>query len=288
MLNYHPVPGHQGRFSASHGMATIAVIIDYQNKRRQRSYIPMVSSPGKPNDYINMFLEESKCWFRNYMSLENLTSEEMRRRSLYYERLKYDNYYWCFPPESLLGDASSSSADSGDTNQSIHHVIHFMHEKVKNAYDVLVLEEKNKSLLSLFQDLNNNCVNTLEFGKSFLGYLLCHSSKLGYNIFNPDKSFFSSGSYNTKKAYESGKLHRLIMKVTESLHIDYLFEKSDQESPTRSFSSISNANSSNMEVIVRNHSSNVGSPTNPVNGVVRGGMGSYIVDVTADDEDSGG
>jgi hypothetical protein len=96
---YHPphlylVSGHQGRFVASHALSCIGTINDYQNKRRQRTWVPGVSSPGKPNDYINMFLEETKQWMRTQMTLDAIESDELRRRDLFYTKLKNDNYFW--------------------------------------------------------------------------------------------------------------------------------------------------------------------------------------------------
>ncbi len=100
-------------------MSCIGTIIDYQNNRRydfvsyfllvslvmfvccdcsksfrRRPWIPGVSSPGKPNDYINMFLEETKIWLRNQMTLDVISAEELGKREKYYSKLKNDNYYW--------------------------------------------------------------------------------------------------------------------------------------------------------------------------------------------------
>ncbi len=64
------------------------------NLFRRRPWIPGVSSPGKPNDYINMFLEETKIWLRNQMTLDVISAEELGKREKYYSKLKNDNYYW--------------------------------------------------------------------------------------------------------------------------------------------------------------------------------------------------
>lgn len=109
------VPGHQGRFAASHAMTCIGTIIDYQNNRRyiqtqysinslthnsfpfrnrRRPWVPGVSNPGKPNDYVNMFLEETKTWLRTQLTLDNVRAEELDKREKYYSKLKNDNYYW--------------------------------------------------------------------------------------------------------------------------------------------------------------------------------------------------
>lgn len=34
VMNFYPVPGHQGKFCASHAKAALGVIIEYQNQRR--------------------------------------------------------------------------------------------------------------------------------------------------------------------------------------------------------------------------------------------------------------
>ena len=56
--------------------------------------MPGVSSAGRPNDYINMFLEEMKSWLRNQLTLDNVCAEELERRHVYITKLKHDNYYW--------------------------------------------------------------------------------------------------------------------------------------------------------------------------------------------------
>eukprot|EP01034_Spumella_vulgaris_P034722 gene34722-42829_t len=114
-MNFHPVSGHQGRFVASHAMAAIGAIIDYQNIRRARTWIPGIASPGRPNDYINMFLEESKTWLRTQLTLDSVHAIELAQRAEYYTKLMNDNYYWCFPIES--------------ESCNIHKVIDFVHNK---------------------------------------------------------------------------------------------------------------------------------------------------------------
>lgn len=61
---------------------------------RRRVWVPKVSSPGRPNDYINMFLEEMKGWLRSQLTLDNVSAEELERRHVYITKLKHDNYYW--------------------------------------------------------------------------------------------------------------------------------------------------------------------------------------------------
>jgi hypothetical protein len=117
------VPGHQGKFCASHAKAALAIIIEYQNQRRltllapshppasshpshrKRIWVPKLSSAGRPNDYVNMFLEEMKAWLRNQLTLDNVSAEELQRRSAYITKLKHDSYYW-----SPLPSARSSSS----------------------------------------------------------------------------------------------------------------------------------------------------------------------------------
>jgi hypothetical protein len=94
VTNFHPVSGHQGRFVASHVLTSIGMINDYQNVRRKRPWAPPLISPGKPNDYINLFLEETKCWLRTQLSLDNVSAGELKKREKYYSSLKHDNYYW--------------------------------------------------------------------------------------------------------------------------------------------------------------------------------------------------
>jgi hypothetical protein len=41
-----------------------------------------------------MFLEETKQWMRTQMTLDAIESDELRRRDLFYTKLKNDNYFW--------------------------------------------------------------------------------------------------------------------------------------------------------------------------------------------------
>ena len=72
----------------------MGLIIDYQQRRRKRPWIPGVFSPGKPNDYINLFLEETKVWIKQQFTLNHLEAQELLRRIKYYEKIKNDDYYW--------------------------------------------------------------------------------------------------------------------------------------------------------------------------------------------------
>jgi hypothetical protein len=64
--------------------------------------VPGVISPGRPNDYINMFLEESKTWMRDQMTLDAVHAEELARRDNFYTKLKNDNYFWYGILRSIL------------------------------------------------------------------------------------------------------------------------------------------------------------------------------------------
>ena len=110
--------GHEGRFAASHALASIGKIIEYQTQRRKRRWIPGVQSHGKPNDYINMFLEEMKTWLRSQLTLNSVCAEELVRREQYITKIKHDNYYWCFPVEK-------------NQDYNIHDTVAFVHEKVR-------------------------------------------------------------------------------------------------------------------------------------------------------------
>lgn len=99
-------------------MSCIGKITEYQVQRRKRAWIPGVQSPGRPNDYINLFLEEMKTWLRSQMTLNVVVAEELTRREVYLAKLKHDNYYWCFPIEK-------------SRDYAIHDVIDFVHNKVR-------------------------------------------------------------------------------------------------------------------------------------------------------------
>ena len=83
---------------------------------------------------------------------------------------------------------------------TIHNTVDFVHDRVINALEVVRREEKNKSLQSLFKELNDHTTNGFEFGKVFLAYLLYHSKKAGTDLTTSSKFFGSS--------FENGKLHR--------------------------------------------------------------------------------
>jgi hypothetical protein len=157
-------------------------------------------SPGKPNDYINLFLEETKSWLRTQLSLDNVSAEELKKREKFYSNLKHDNYYWCFPLETA-------------ERYSIHKVIDFIHEKVKNALEIISREEMNKSLQLLFKELNDHTTNFFGFGKLFLAYLLFHSKKIGASI-------TTTPSYDGNNL-ETGKLHYLLERVTSVVFETY-------------------------------------------------------------------
>ena len=61
---------------------------------RKRPWVPGVISPGRPNDYINLFLEESKTWLKTQLTLDSIHAEELEKRDAFYTKLKNDNYYW--------------------------------------------------------------------------------------------------------------------------------------------------------------------------------------------------
>lgn len=106
----------------------------------------------------------------------------------------------CFPPES--------------ESRSIHRVIDFIHDKVKNALELISREEKNKSLQSFFKDLNDHTTNAFEFGKQFLAFLLHSNKKINGNILS-DVSFDG-------RTYETGKLHNLLESATSVVLESYV------------------------------------------------------------------
>ena len=106
----------------------------------------------------------------------------------------------CFPPEK--------------ESRSIHRVIDFVHEKVKNALELISREEKNKSLQSFFKELNDHTTNAFEFGKQFLAFLLHSNKKVNGNIFS-DVSFDG-------RTYETGKLHNLLESATSIVLESYV------------------------------------------------------------------
>jgi hypothetical protein len=183
------VAGHEGRFAASHALTAIGTIIEYQVQRKSRTWVPNVQHHGRPNDYINLFLEELKVWLRMHLTKDEVSLEETRRRSTYLTKLKNDNYHWCFPTEK-------------GKDYSLHRTIDFAHERVDDCRSILEREEKNKSMQRLFKELNDHGTNTLEFGKNFLAFLLFANKKAGADL--PSKVRFQG------KSIESGKLLRLL------------------------------------------------------------------------------
>lgn len=114
-------------------------------------------------------------------------------------------YLRCFPPEGQ--------------NVNIHKVIDFIHDKVKNALSVVSREEKNKSLQTLFKELNDHTANAFEFGKYFLAYLVSPSQKAGSNI-------VASKLFNGN-TFETGRLTRLLEQTTNIVFETYV-EDMDQ------------------------------------------------------------
>jgi hypothetical protein len=91
-----------GDMSAFGYVNIVVVVPDWLNADdRRRPWVPGVSSPGKPNDYINMFLEEIKIWLRQQLTLDNVSAEELSKREKYFSKLKNDNYYWYVYPLSI-------------------------------------------------------------------------------------------------------------------------------------------------------------------------------------------
>ena len=174
----NPIPGHQGRFCASHAHLSIGKVIEYQKQRKARTWIPGISSSGRPNDYINLFLEEIKIWCKEQLTLDSVSLEELEKRKVYFQKLKHDKYYWCFPQEA-------------DRHlYHIHDVIDFVHNKVCDALEIVKREKKNKSLQELFKELNDHTTNTFEYGKSFLAYILCAKMEGGADLRTSKVSIF--------------------------------------------------------------------------------------------------
>jgi hypothetical protein len=139
--------------------------------------------------------------------------------------------WWCrcFPNE--LGE------------YKIHSVIDFVHERVSNALEVVQREEKNKSLQTLFMELNDHTLNGFEFGKSFLAYVLYHSKAGGSNLVH-SKVFDGS-------SFERGKLYRLLDKATSSVMKMYVTDmrESDRRIEGGHSRSISNPSHADEEAI---------------------------------------
>jgi hypothetical protein len=180
------------------------IIIYYHSHGvRARLWVPGVSSPGRPNDYINLFLEETKQWMRSQMTLDAVHAQELSRRDMYYTKLKNDNYFWCFPRDPQ---------ESEDT--SIQKVIDFVHDRVKNALELISREEKNRSLQSFFKELNDHTTNAFEFGKQFLAYLMFATTKVNGSL--------TSNRIFDGRTYETGKLHGMLEAATNIVLESYV------------------------------------------------------------------
>jgi hypothetical protein len=86
-------------------------------------------------------------------------------------------------------------------------VIDFIQQRIENALEITLREEKNKSLQQMLSELNDNTINSFEFGKNFLAYLLSYSKVVGADLVTSKK--FNGSSI------ECGKLHRLLIKGTD-------------------------------------------------------------------------
>ncbi|KAJ1423520.1 hypothetical protein B484DRAFT_451858, partial [Ochromonadaceae sp. CCMP2298] len=176
---------------------------------RARLWVPGVSSPGRPNDYINLFLEETKQWMRSQMTMDAIHAQELSRRDMYYAKLKNDNYYWCF----------------GDSE--VHKVIDYVHERVKNALELISREEKNRSLQSFFKELNDHSTNAFEFGKQFLAYLMYPTTKVNGNL--------TANRLYDGRTYETGRLHSMLEEATNIVlesyvrDMDYTAERTSKD-----------------------------------------------------------
>ena len=111
--------GDVNEFAVSHDLPCVQTVTEYQLERKNRLYIPMVSSPGYANDYINMFLDETKQWIKTKMTSVGLAYEELCKRQEFYENLKNDRYIWCFPDEV-----------NANYNSTIREVIDIIHENL--------------------------------------------------------------------------------------------------------------------------------------------------------------
>lgn len=176
-----------------------------------------------------MFLEENKVWLRNQLTLDSVSAEELTKREKYFTKLKNDNYYWCFPNES--------------ESSSIHKVIDFLHEKVKNALEIVRREEMNKSLQTLFKEMNDNTTNLFEFGKQFMAYLLYFSKKVGSNL--------TAAKVFDGNSIENGKLHFLLEKTTRIVFDSYMkdMELTYNRTHDRQMPTLANQNESDYKSI---------------------------------------
>lgn len=214
VVNYHPTSGHQGKFCASHAMVSIGAIVEYQIQRKNRLWVPGVSSAGRPNDYINMFLEEMKCWMKTQMTLDSVAADELRKRHVYIMKLKNDKYFWCFPPEHV-------------NDAKIHSVIDLVHSRVMDALEVTEREEANKSMAHLFKDLNDHSTNAFEFGKSFLAYLLYVTKPAPHDLVSSITNGPANGARG--KTVEAGRLHRIVEKATAPVMRMYVQDMKSQQ-----------------------------------------------------------
>lgn len=94
-------------------------------------------------------------------------------QEVYISKLKHDSYFWCFPQE---GGA-----------YTIHEAVDFVHNRVLDALEVVQREERNKSLQTLFKEVNDHTTNAFEFGKNFLAYLLTTTKKAGADLTTSSK-----------------------------------------------------------------------------------------------------
>lgn len=85
---------------------------------------------------------------------------------------------------------------------------------MKNALEIVRREEMNKSLQTLFKEMNDHTINTFEFGKLSLAYLLFFSKKVGSNL--------TTANGFDGKTIESGKFHFLLEKVTHVVFDTYV------------------------------------------------------------------
>jgi hypothetical protein len=75
--------------------------------------------------------------------------------------------------------------------------------------EIVQREERNKSLQTLFMELNDHTMNGFEFGKIFLAYICYHSKSGGADLIHSNQFDGST--------YERGKLYKLLMKATNSV-----------------------------------------------------------------------
>ena len=194
-VNYDTFSGDVNEFAVSHALPCVEAVTEYQLERKNRLYIPMVSSPGHANDYINMFLDETKQWILAKMISVGLGYEELCKRHDFYENLKNDRYIWCFPDEVKVNT---------NYNSTIREVIEIVYERVKDVKEAMFRKESNKSLSNELDKLTCLTKNSFEFGKKFLACLLMRSKRFTGN--------FDGNVRDT--SYEAGKLHKLLDYVT--------------------------------------------------------------------------